>query len=54
MTEADKRLEIEARNELDLALGFGQYAQGPEKLGWLVNIHPVCQRASFNQPRMIF
>lgn len=40
-TEQEKRLEIEQRNELDLVMGFGQYAEGPEKLGWLVNIHPV-------------
>ena len=40
-TEEEKRLEIEQRNELDLVMGFGQYAEGLEKLGWLVNIHPV-------------
>ena len=34
--------DIKQRDDLDERMGFSRYAEGPEKLGWLVNIHPVC------------
>jgi hypothetical protein len=33
--------EIKDRNALDDTMGFEQYTQGPERVGWLVNMHPV-------------
>jgi hypothetical protein len=35
------RTEIADRNDLDRDMGFAPYLEGPEKLGWLVNMHPV-------------
>ena len=44
-TEADvetiRKQEVKDRNDLDRIMGFEQYLQGPERLGWLVNMHPV-------------
>ncbi|TPX34056.1 DNA-directed DNA polymerase [Synchytrium microbalum] len=33
--------EIQLRDEMDERMGFYRYAEGPEKLGWLVNLHPT-------------
>ena len=38
----DKRLEAAIINdEIDLKLGFERYKDPQEKIGWLVNLHPV-------------
>ena len=34
------------KDELDEKMGFLRYQEGPTKLGWLVNMHPV------NTPRI--
>ncbi|KAI8821881.1 uncharacterized protein EV422DRAFT_573743 [Fimicolochytrium jonesii] len=33
--------EIRVTDELDENMGFWRYREGPEKLGWLVNMHPT-------------
>ncbi|TPX58573.1 DNA-directed DNA polymerase [Powellomyces hirtus] len=33
--------EVKARDELDEKMGFWRYREGPEKLGWMVNMHPT-------------
>jgi DNA polymerase epsilon subunit 1 len=38
----DQRFEdIKIRDEIDARLGFDRYQEGPEKLGWLINMHSV-------------
>jgi hypothetical protein len=38
----DQRFEdIKIRDEIDTRLGFERYQEGPEKLGWLINMHAV-------------
>jgi len=38
----DQRFEdIKIRDEIDARLGFERYQEGPEKLGWLINMHSV-------------
>lgn len=38
---ADKLEEIKQIDKMDAQMGFGKYTDGPERLGWLVNMHPV-------------
>lgn len=33
--------EIKKRDEIDEQLGFSRYQEGPTKIGWMVNMHPV-------------
>ncbi|KAJ3012895.1 DNA polymerase epsilon catalytic subunit [Thoreauomyces humboldtii] len=33
--------EIKVRDALDEKMGFWRYREGPEKLGWMVNMHPT-------------
>ncbi|KAI8587396.1 hypothetical protein BDZ88DRAFT_240684 [Geranomyces variabilis] len=33
--------EVKQRDELDEKMGFWRYREGPEKLGWMVNMHPT-------------
>jgi hypothetical protein len=33
--------EVKVIDEIDENLGFHRYTEGPEKLGWMVNMHPV-------------
>ncbi|TPX45049.1 DNA-directed DNA polymerase [Synchytrium endobioticum] len=39
-------VDIQQRDELDERMGFSRYAEGPEKLGWLVNMHPTLVKDS--------
>lgn len=41
-TAASRRFE-QAQNvdHLDSIMGFDRFEQGPKKIGWLVNMHPV-------------
>ena len=44
----DKRLEAAIINdEIDLKLGFERYKDPQEKIGWLVNLHPVSSITKF-------
>ena len=44
-TESDKveakHSDVQQRQFMDDIMGFMHYNQGPEKLGWLVNMHAV-------------
>lgn len=33
--------EIDRRHDLEEQFGFEQYNSGPERLGWLINMHSV-------------
>ena len=35
------RDDLQAKNDMDALMGFESYVQGPERLGWLVNMHPT-------------
>lgn len=35
------RVDLQAKNDMDSIMGFDEYIQGPERLGWLVNMHPT-------------
>ncbi|KAI9016029.1 putative POL2-DNA polymerase epsilon, calytic subunit A [Hyaloraphidium curvatum] len=37
----DRLEEIRQIDAMDLKMGFGRYSDGPERLGWLVNMHPT-------------
>lgn len=37
----DKFDEVKRQDELDEKMGFWRYREGPSKLGWLINMHPV-------------
>ena len=36
-----RRDDLQAKNDMDIIMGFDGYIQGPERLGWLVNMHPT-------------
>lgn len=38
----DRFEEVRIRDEVDERLGFAKYQEGPKRVGWLVNMHPVC------------
>jgi DNA polymerase epsilon subunit 1 len=41
-TYTEQRFEnARLQDEIDAQLGFERYQDGPEKLGWLINQHPV-------------
>lgn len=41
-SNVDQRFEdIKICDEIDAKLGFERYQEGPEKLGWLINMHSV-------------
>ncbi|KAJ2957645.1 hypothetical protein NQZ79_g6638 [Umbelopsis isabellina] len=43
----DQRFEdIKIRDEIDARLGFERYQEGPEKLGWLINMHSTVVKDS--------
>lgn len=37
----DRFEEVRIRDEVDEKLGFIKYLEGPKRIGWLVNMHPV-------------
>jgi hypothetical protein len=37
----DRFEEVRIRDEVDEKLGFAKYLEGPKRVGWLVNMHPV-------------
>lgn len=39
--------EVRVIDEIDEKLGFYRYTEGPEKLGWMVNMHPVRHYLAF-------
>lgn len=39
--DSANRDEIEKLDAMDAKMGFLRYQEGPERLGWLVNMHPV-------------
>ena len=42
---AERRLERALFNdEIDIKYGFDRYKESAEKLGWLINMHPVCYK----------
>ena len=46
-TSTDTRLEdLRARDEMDERMGFYRFTEGEDKVGWMVNIHPVGARFS--------
>lgn len=36
-----RRDDLQAKNDMDTIMGFDGYIEGPERLGWLVNMHPT-------------
>ncbi|KAH8548277.1 hypothetical protein BGW37DRAFT_507320 [Umbelopsis sp. PMI_123] len=43
----DQRFEdVKIRDEIDARLGFERYQEGPEKLGWLINMHSTIVKDS--------
>ena len=36
-----RRDDLQDKVDMDLIMGFDTYIQGPERLGWLVNMHPT-------------
>jgi DNA polymerase epsilon subunit 1 len=36
-----RREDLKAKNDIDSIMGFDGYTEGPERLGWLVNMHPT-------------
>lgn len=39
----DRFEEVRIRDEVDEKLGFVKYMEGPKRVGWLVNMHPVSE-----------
>jgi DNA polymerase epsilon subunit 1 len=54
-TNVDQRFEdIQALDELESRFGFDRYEGGPERLGWLINMHAVRRGVTeANGPLMI-
>jgi DNA polymerase epsilon subunit 1 len=41
-TDLDQRFEdLQIADEIDAKMGFARYMDGPERIGWLVNMKPV-------------
>jgi DNA polymerase epsilon subunit 1 len=41
-TQLEARFEeVQLRDEVDEKLGFARFTEGPRRIGWLVNMHPV-------------
>ncbi|KND02716.1 DNA polymerase epsilon catalytic subunit [Spizellomyces punctatus DAOM BR117] len=36
-----RKEEVRVRDEMDEKMGFYRYTEGPERLGWMVNMHPT-------------
>lgn len=44
-TNVDQRFEdVRALDQLEIGFGFERYSEGPERLGWLLNMHEVWNR----------
>jgi len=41
-SNAEKFESARISNQIDEAMGFPRYESGPKKVGWLVNMHTVC------------
>ncbi|KAI9091268.1 putative POL2-DNA polymerase epsilon, calytic subunit A [Phlyctochytrium arcticum] len=37
----ESKAEVRTRDEMDEKMGFFRYSEGPERLGWMVNMHPT-------------
>lgn len=45
-SSAEQRLRrVKFQDEIDIRFGFNRHRDPVERLGWLINMHPVCKLA---------